>query len=46
MCPRLGRETERERKREKAGKSLCIKTGHTKDDNGLHKHHLELFTWH
>lgn len=30
----------------KAGKSLCIKTGHTIDNNGLHKHYLELFTWH
>lgn len=30
----------------KAGKSLCIRTGRTIDDNGLHKHYLKLFTWH
>lgn len=30
----------------KAGKSLCTKNRHTIDNNALHKHYLELFTWH
>lgn len=30
----------------KAGKSLCIRTGRTIGDNGLHKHYLKPFTWH
>lgn len=30
----------------KADESLCIKSGHTKNNNSVHKHHLEAFRRH